>query len=250
MKRIVIIIFALLISVNVFAELKVDENVIKNLKNLEKLNNEQKQALQKFLQTKPKAEQKKDYFLEKYNIDISTIKSEEDLYNIPLEVIKSIALNGDLDKFINAINTSKKVLHILYLFSSSMPEQAVSNIFQQYEKVHQYFNEVKFYAVMTGVDIEIKDRQGYKFFDEIFKKKQFENIHVKINPYIFKMNNVKKVPAFLVANCSNDELRSDECEFKYIVYGDMTLLHALEIIKDKTGDKEISDIYYTIRQEF
>ncbi len=130
--------------------------------------------------------------------------------------------------------------YVFYLFSGSMPDVAIGNVFIQALKL----DGLNFRGVLRGVD----DNQ-----DVIRKlmgiREQAEGITIAINPLVFKYVGAQVVPAFVFAHCPTPAMfRSAECDFDYVVYGDMSLLGALEIIGRE--NKEAKDSYDELRNAF
>jgi hypothetical protein len=60
------------------------------------------------------------------------------------------------------------------------------------------------------------------------------------------------VPAFVFAYCPTlNRFRSKDCDYKYILYGDLSLMGALEIMAiNNNQDKDINQIYEDMRNAF
>ncbi len=113
-------------------------------------------------------------------------------------------------------NSKEKV--IFYLFSRSVPATTVDNVFQQAISLRGW----KFYGVIRGIDKEI--------LSYITSLRNFRHITVKVNPLIFEGVGAQVVPAFVFAECRTvmGVLRTKDCEFKAVLYGDVSLRWALE----------------------
>jgi type-F conjugative transfer system pilin assembly protein TrbC len=137
---------------------------------------------------------------------------------------------------------SQRKPYIFYLFSGSVPDVAVDSVFSQSKKL-----PFPFYGVIRGVD---KDRKIIKKIQDVSQKER--GITVKINPKIYKQLNAEMVPAFVFAYCpTSNRFRSKDCDYKYIIYGDMSLTGALEIMaRENSQDKDINQIYEAIRNAF
>jgi type-F conjugative transfer system pilin assembly protein TrbC len=138
--------------------------------------------------------------------------------------------------------SQKRKPYIFYLFSGSVPDVAVDSVFAQSRRL-----PCPFFGVIRGVD---KDRNIIKKIQDLYQKER--DVTVKINPRIYRQLNAEMVPAFVFAYCPTpSRFRSKECEYKYILYGDMSLMGALEIMaRENTQDKDINQIYEAIRNAF
>jgi len=119
---------------------------------------------------------------------------------------------------------SGKVEVIFYLFSRSVPKQTVENVFKSAEKLTDY----EFYGVVRGIDGKTL---SYLASIESFKKGK---ITVKINPLIFERVGAEVVPAFVFAECKKEFgiLRTRNCDFKAVLFGDTSLDFAIEKYKE------------------
>ncbi len=107
---------------------------------------------------------------------------------------------------------------IFYLFSRSVPSTTVGNVFRQAKKIKGY----EFYGVVRGID--------KKLLSYLTSLKEFQGITVKINPLIFEKVGAEVVPAFVFAECKKTMgiLRTKDCDFKAVLYGDVSLKWAIE----------------------
>ncbi|HID04970.1 MAG TPA: hypothetical protein EYP20_04100 [Aigarchaeota archaeon] len=110
---------------------------------------------------------------------------------------------------------------IFYLFSRSVPRATVDNVFRWAKNLKDW----KFYGVIRGIDKEI--------LSYITSLKNFRHITIKVNPLIFEKVGAEVVPAFVFAECKMimGVLRTGDCEFKAVLYGDVSLKWALEKYK-------------------
>ncbi|OGW23083.1 MAG: hypothetical protein A2X55_08905 [Nitrospirae bacterium GWB2_47_37] len=131
-----------------------------------------------------------------------------------------------------------KQRYIFYLFSKSIPNITVESVFIQSKKL-----SINFYGVLRGVD---KQRA---VLEKIKGVKGFEDITVKINPLIFKAVGAEMVPAIVYAYCPHPAMfRSADCDYKYVVYGDISLIGALEVIG--RHDSEAQRLYEELNNAF
>jgi len=179
--------------------------------------------------------------------DIERAKKYEYLKNshqlgvesLPLQAL-SRGRESDANKQIPTINSlqRQKEKYLFYLFSKSVPDETIISHISQSNKL----KGINFFGVLRGVD---KER---KVLSKIQQIKSFDGVTVKINPLIFRHTKANMVPAFVYAFCPpKDAFRSDDCEFKMILYGDLTLIGALESMSDRDSDiekiyKELKDV--------
>jgi type-F conjugative transfer system pilin assembly protein TrbC len=144
-------------------------------------------------------------------------------------------------ELIQKSNREKKP-YIFYLFSGSVPDITVDSVFSQSERL-----PCSFFGVVRGVD---KDRNIIKKIQDLYREKR--KVTIKINPRIYKQLNAEMVPAFVFAYCpAPSRFRSKDCDYKYILYGDLSLMGALEIMaRNNNQDKDINQIYEDMRNAF
>ncbi|MDQ7082108.1 MAG: TrbC family F-type conjugative pilus assembly protein [Aquificota bacterium] len=120
---------------------------------------------------------------------------------------------------------SSKEKVIFYLFSRSVPHATVDNVFRQAKSLKGW----KFYGVIRGIDREI--------LSYIASLKNFKYVSVKVNPLIFEKVGAEVVPAFVFAECKMimGILRTKNCEFNAVLYGDVSLKWALRGIMRLTN---------------
>ncbi len=108
---------------------------------------------------------------------------------------------------------------------------------------HKSYKGINFYGVLRGVDAKrevLIKIQGIKDFGEIT---------VKVNPLIFRNVSAEAVPAFVYALCATPQMfRSGDCEYRMILYGDLTLMGALEKMADE--DNDLEGIYQELKDAF
>ncbi|GER94865.1 hypothetical protein A45J_2631 [hot springs metagenome] len=125
------------------------------------------------------------------------------------------------DKKQITIKKPEKEEYIFYLFSKSVPDITLESVFNQSKKLPN----INFYGVLRGID------KTHSVFEKIKNIKGFEDITIKVNPLIFKAVGAQVVPAIVYAYCPPpDMFRSAECDYQYVVYGDISLAGALEVM--------------------
>lgn len=116
----------------------------------------------------------------------------------------------------------KREKYIFYLTSQSVPFVSVKSIIEQSQKIN-----TRLIIVLYGID---NDRTLLRQLDSVVDGKK---VLIKIHPYIFEDNVVKQVPAFISADCPQyNDFQSQGCNYENIVYGDISLVGFLKIVKD------------------
>ncbi len=129
--------------------------------------------------------------------------------------------------------------YLFFLFSKSVPDSAIESVFAQAQKL----KGINFYGVLRGVD------RNREVLTKIQGIKNFGEITVKVNPLIFRHVNAEAVPAFVYAQCAAPQMfRSGDCEYRMILYGDLSLIGALEKMADE--DKALESIYQELKDAF
>jgi type-F conjugative transfer system pilin assembly protein TrbC len=124
--------------------------------------------------------------------------------------------------------------YLFYLFSKSVPDTTVDSVFEQARKLEN----THFYGVVRGID---KDRDILK---KIQTMKAFEGTTIKIHPLIFRAVGADKVPAFVYALCPEPAMfRAAECEYRMIVYGDISLRGALQLMIERDAYVKLAEDY-------
>lgn len=157
-----------------------------------------------------------------------------------LDKVNSVAHGGAGASGINramSVGGGRVQKYIFYLFSQSVPDVTVNSVFDQAKKLVK--EDIVFYGVVRGVD---GDR---KILDK-FRNLRSKGIRLKINPLIFRGVGAEVVPAFVYAVCpEKNSFRSRDCDYRLVVYGDMTLAGALE--KLSQGDVALEGVYKRLR---
>jgi len=135
-----------------------------------------------------------------------------------------------INQMLQSKNEKKQV--VFYLISTSMPKETIINVIQTAKK-----ENVELYPVLRGLN-----RKGYKPVERfIFEWVNDLNnqigggIRVKVNPIIFNEVQANVVPAFVLADCPERYfgiIRSKSCQFKAVLYGDVSLDFAIERFKE------------------
>jgi len=154
--------------------------------------------------------------------------------NVNIDKVQDVALpqnKKQTAKIDIAALQNEKQKYIFYLFSKSIPDIAVESVFNQSKKL-----DINFYGVLRGID---KERV---VLEKVKGIKGFEDITIKVNPLIFKAVGAEVVPAIVYAYCPPPAMfRSADCEYKYAVYGDISLMGALEVMG--RHDSEVQKLY-------
>lgn len=130
------------------------------------------------------------------------------------------------------LSIGKKVLTIFYMFSMGVNDVSLESFMDQSGMIYNKDKNIKFYGVLRGFPKE----NIIKYFDKLHETKR-EHFVLKVHPEIYSVAKLKKVPAFMVSFCPTD-FKFKECDNEYLVKGDITLRHALEVIKEKDATFE------------
>jgi len=130
------------------------------------------------------------------------------------------------------LKPQKKKQIIFYLFSTTVPKQTIVNVLKSAKK----YKYIEVIPVIRGLNRKEKkpvEKYIWAYMNDI-NNKVGGNITVKINPIIFIKAEVNLVPAFVLANCPvyYGIIRSRECNYKAVIYGDTSLDFVLERFKE------------------
>jgi len=131
------------------------------------------------------------------------------------------------------LKPQKKKQIIFYLFSTTVPKQTIVNVLKSAKK----YENVEVIPVIRGLNRKGKkpvERYIWEYISDI-NEKVGGGIRVKINPIIFSKSEVNFVPAFVLADCPIyfGIIRSKECDYKAVVYGDIAFDFAIEKFKEE-----------------
>lgn len=176
----------------------------------------------KLLPTKTQIQSAQKKFGELNKTDPSKVKQFEKLNNPDLTKMQELFKNQRISGYANLQNTSnaKKTTGIIfYLFSKTVPDYTVKNVFKDSKNIPSRY---QFNGVLRGLD-----KDGLKKLEEW---QEISDVTVKINPIIFDEAKVNTVPAFVYAECNTTTpiLRTNSCVFKKVLFGDVSLEFALE----------------------
>ena len=125
-------------------------------------------------------------------------------------------------------NQDKKVDTIFYLFSTSQSEYMFYNFVEESSKLKKVNKNIKYYGVVQGM---LSKKQLQKLYTPFKYNKELEDDAViKMQPFIFKDLDLKRVPVYLFSKCSMSEFKYKDCENKYIVRGEISLKKALDVV--------------------
>ncbi|GAB5047556.1 TrbC family F-type conjugative pilus assembly protein [Thermodesulfovibrio sp. TK110] len=181
-------------------------------------------------------------FQEKYIEEAKKYEKLKENMNLQeIQRLKSKQSNKEIDlKEVIKKKENDKVLSIFYLFSYSVPDTVLDTVFLSAKKLPK---SVAFYGILRGID---KDK---KILQKLTMLKNFEEIEIKIHPFIFRKLDTQRVPAIVFAKCPpSDIFEYEQCDWKYVLYGDISLVSALEIVSEK--DIEIKKVYETVKNAF
>lgn len=118
---------------------------------------------------------------------------------------------------------------LFYLYSESVPDQTLKNIFRDAKKI----KTIPFYGVVRGFSGEGDDALK-NYIQKQVNRTEAEEIETKMDPYVFRELNTKKVPALAYGACTNTPVK---CEYYAIIYGDSELEYMVsQIAKAMNND--------------
>lgn len=123
----------------------------------------------------------------------------------------------------------EKTPHIFYLYSFSMEPVSVENFIFEAASFRKKHPEFKFYGVLRG----FPKKSSFEKIEKIKKELDGISFKTKFHPYFFRDLNIERVPAIVVADCPKNFFRYRQCEFKYVVRGDISLKKAFEVISKR-----------------
>lgn len=176
----------------------------------------------KLLPTNFQMENVRQRYSELNKTDAKNIKQFEKLNTFKdVEKIQALFKQQRIANYgeIQAADSKKTSQIIFYLFSKTVPDETVKNIFKAAKKLP---NKYDFYGVLRGLD-----KDGLKKMETWH---EIDGVTVKINPIIFDEAQVNTVPAVVYAECKTTApiLRTGSCAFKKVLFGDVSLEFALE----------------------
>ncbi|RMD45798.1 MAG: hypothetical protein D6831_02895 [Aquificota bacterium] len=141
-----------------------------------------------------------------------------------------LEMNKNIRSFVN--ENDKKKVFIFYLFSTTVPKKTIVNVIKSAKK----YKDIKVIPVIRGLNRKGKkpvEKYIWAFMNDI-NSKVGGGIRVKINPIIFRKAKVNLVPAFVLADCPilGGIIRSKECDYKAVIFGDTSLDFAIEKFKE------------------
>jgi len=128
--------------------------------------------------------------------------------------------------------------YILYLTSETVPNNALFNILHSVGILQENGVHIRSKQYLIGPP---KDFENYmldkkSFIDAKTEKEQlkiYDNFHLKIDPRMFDMFKIKKVPAIVLAYCTAKNPTKKTCKFKYLIRGDGSLTNFFDKISEK-----------------
>lgn len=143
----------------------------------------------------------------------------------------------ELDQITNYIingASNTKVDTIFYLFSTSQNPYVFYNFIQEANKLESINEDIKYYGVLQGMINHDELDKLYKPFK--YKKHLEGKAKIKMQFFIYKDLDLDRVPAFLFSKCPSKNFKYSECENKYLVRGEISLLEALNVVSKENDD--------------
>lgn len=175
-----------------------------------------------------------------YAEDNYNYPSPEIQYNMNKVISDMKSLN---EKYANEGPT--KVPQLIYLFSDSVPDVTMKNVFKAAKKI----SSIEFTGCLQGF---IGEDSGdlRKFIEKQVGKGEIDNIEVRLDPFFFRDLEVAQVPALVYAKCSTTPT---QCDYEMIIYGDSSLDYLISQMSSHAISKEdkvlLSKVAYEIRHQ-
>lgn len=135
-------------------------------------------------------------------------------------------------------NLNKKdIPAIFYFTSTSVPIKDMENILISINKLKNEF-EIEDLQVFNGIDFNNfanyqkqleKDRKKDKILDKAIS----HTMLWRLDSNSFKKLKLNKVPAIAFAMCNSNSIYPSDCDIKYIMRGDKSLLYFFHIVSEK-----------------
>jgi len=128
--------------------------------------------------------------------------------------------------------------YIIYLTSETVPDSAYMDILHSVGILQENGAKIKTKQYLIGIPKDFKkymfDKRDYMMkMTEKEQKYILKNFAIKIDPRMFEMFEVKKVPAIIYGICSGKNPGKDNCKFTYMIRGDSSLTNFFERISDE-----------------
>lgn len=146
-------------------------------------------------------------------------------------------------KELDSIDTQqKRVDSFFYFYSESIPIKAADNFLVYFNQIKEKYPEIKGYVVING----FPPYNIYEFMQK-FNRDKFGKGILKIHPILYENFGVERVPAFGLAKClDDDKFNSKECDYKYVLKGDVNLAYFLDKITEE--DKQYQKYRAVLRE--
>lgn len=169
------------------------------------------------------------------NKDSQTLKYKGDAERAIKQVESIINKNSmDSNRMLNKSELNKSV-NIMIFVSFSMPDESLKAYMRDAKKIHASL-------VIRG----LIDNSFKKTFQHIsLLIKQSGGNGIELNPLWFKRFNIKSVPTVVVVNNDGECIRNNTCQIDSdydSVAGNITLISALRLIRDRGINKEIAKV--------
>ena len=148
-------------------------------------------------------------------------------------------------KIISEIREAASVLQgskdfIIYMFSSSVPRDAVTNIAASVSILQENGIKILSKQYLIGAPEEFQqymvDWNNYlKTLPIKYQPYVVGNFKLKLDPRFFQAYKVDKVPAIAYAHCSTATPRINECKVDYLIRGDVSLRTFFDEISKQNG---------------
>jgi hypothetical protein len=133
-------------------------------------------------------------------------------------------------------NTKKKD-YILYFTSESVPFNTMLNIVFQVSLLQKNGIPININQYYIGFnnsfqDVLLKVKEKISSYPKEYQSLIANNYIIRLGPKFFNYFNLKAVPAMALASCIGDNPRLNNCEIKYFIKGDSSLIPFFDKISD------------------
>lgn len=146
-------------------------------------------------------------------------KPQDPFVNHALKSILPKGYNDIIDSiYKDKEGINKKVPTLFYFFTSPMPQSSLESFAVMSKKLQNKHPELKYYAVLRGFP-----KEGLKSFMSKYQANKTEGLILRIHPPLYKKLDIKSVPAYAFGMCPQQFSIAGDCDFMYLVKGDVGL---------------------------
>ena len=137
---------------------------------------------------------------------------------------------------------TERQAYLLYFFSESVPYHSYASFLASVDKLNRSGHDVKTIQYLRGFGEDFKD---YMFNLHAMQEQRGmfkRTVKIKLHPKRFREFNIDKVPVVAYAECGASPYQ--DCDIKYLMRGDTSLEHMLELMaqEDMQYEQWVHDI--------